>query len=1243
MVSFYGTPRPANAPSDWQDPATINDPQAPSHIFAWNLTQSLDPFGNSICYTYQRDAVTVEGPHQWDQLYLSQIQYADYGEPPASQFLVGVSFSYEPRPDPYSVYRAGFEIRTVQRCTQIDIITDPGVETPVRTYHLTYLDERGFTADQLPLNGISLLSQIQVEGHDGSTSEWMPPLEFRYSRFEPARRNFIQVTGNNLPPTSLADPSYELADLLGNGLPDIFQMNGSVRYWRNLGGGRFNVPQPMSDAPAGLQLSDPGVQLLDANGDGMVDLLVTRSAISGYFPMGFDGLWDKRSFQRYQYAPSFNLEDTEVRLLDLNGDGVTDALQSGTRFNCFFNDPDTGWGESRRVARQALDVFPNVDFSDPRVKFADLTGDGMQDIIFMHSGSIDYWPNQGWGNWGKRIHMTNSPRLPWGYNPQRILVGDVDGDGRADVVYVEDQRVTVWINQSGNSWSDPIVIDGTPPVTDMDAVRLTDLLGVGTGGVFWSANVTTLPRPRMFFLDFTGGVKPYLLTEMDNHIGSVTRVEYASSTSFYLEDQQQLATQWQTPLPFPVQVVARVEAIDQISGGKLTTEYRYHHGYWDGLEREFRGFGRVDQRDTEVFADYQLNGLHGSQAFSPVPITSFSPPTEARTWFHLGPVGDESSGWYEFDYSSEFWVEDPSVLSRPPSMTAYLDGLPRSVERDAIRAMRGRVLRSEFYGLDGNALQSRPYAVTEHLYGVREESPPGPGEEGALPVFFPFEMAQRTTQWERGSDPMTQFVFFGDYDIYGQLLAQFNAAVPRKRNYAAQAPPGSDPYLATLSETIFAQRDDLQWYCVNRIARSTSYEIVNDGSPTVFELAQDSLGGSAATSVFGQSYTYYDGLAFQGYPLGQLGDFGAVSRTETLVFTKDILDQAYRSGGTLLNPPEEPPYLITTSPPSWTADYPQEFQTLLPPNAGYVYHAGGGDDVAGFFTTTGRQYDFQQGGGPARGLVMVQRDPLGNDTSIVYDTPYQILPVLVTDPAGLQTQAAYDYRVMKPQQITDPNGNSSSFTFTPLGLLATTWVQGKPGEGDQQSPSIQRQYGFLAFVNQGEPISVTTIRREYHDTQTEVPLPQRDQSIQTVEYSDGFGRLVQTRTQAEAEIFGDPVLGAGVLSPDQTAAASDAIGTPAGTNPWVVVSGWQVYDNKGRVVEKYEPFFDAGWDLLAANSGEVRTESDHVLRSPRTRHIESESGWIGANRGLWCSRHNSIARPCQPGHLRADALGNIHV
>src|SRR5690606_41396136 len=73
----------------------------------------------------------------------------------------------------------------------------------------------------------------------------------------PPRRSSDLLEGRDLPAQSLASPDLELADLFGNGLPDILEMNGTVRYWRNLGGGRFDVPRPMRDAPAGLQLADP--------------------------------------------------------------------------------------------------------------------------------------------------------------------------------------------------------------------------------------------------------------------------------------------------------------------------------------------------------------------------------------------------------------------------------------------------------------------------------------------------------------------------------------------------------------------------------------------------------------------------------------------------------------------------------------------------------------------------------------------------------------------------------------------------------------------------------------------------------------------------------------------------------------------------------------------------------------------------------------------------------------------------
>ncbi len=1178
LRNTYGTPRPANAGPDWIDPAVLADPRDLTHVFAWKLTQTIDPFGNRIEYAYERASIAVDGPHKWDQIYLSEIRYCDYGDPNNPEFLVSITFTYEDRPDHFSSYRSGFEIRTVRRCTSIKVTTNPGVLTPVRTYHLSYLDEQGLPKSELPMDGFSLLNKIQVEGHDGNASEWLPPLEFNYTQFQPKQRHFSAVTGPEMPVTSIADPSCELVDLLGNGLPAILEMNGVTRYWRNVGNGHFAVPQYMERAPAGAKLADVGVRLLDANGDGRVDLLVTKPSISGYYSMRFEGLWDEGSFHRYSIAPSFNLEDPEVRLVDLDGDGVTDALRSDTRFDCFFNNPETGWGKTRRVERKALDEFPNVNFSDPRVKWADFSGDGLQDIALVHDGNVDYWPNLGYGNWGKRIHMRNSPRFPYGYNPKRILVGDVDGDGLADIVYVDDRRITLWINICGNAWTDPIVIEGTPPVADTDAVRLADLNGAGTAGVLWSANATGLPGQRMFFLDLTGGTKPYLLTEMNNHIGSLTRVQYSSSTRFYLEDQQRLATQWKTPLPFPVQVVARVESIDQISGGKLTTEYSYHHGYWDGADREFRGFGRVDQRDTEVFTDYHSSGLH-DLSFTPVDPIHFSPPTETRTWFHLGPVGDEFGGWYEADFSSEFWKGDPDVLSRPPSVEAFLASLPRRVKRDALRALRGQIIRSELYALDGSFRQDRPYTVTEHLAGVREESPPTPTEGDRRHIFFPFHIANRTTQWERGCDPMTQFTFSGNYDAYGQPLQQCSVAVPRGRDFRVSAPP-NEPYLATVSFTTYAARDDAQRYCVNRVARSTSFEILNDGSPSVFALASAALAGISPTRIIGQTYTYYDGSAFQGLPFGVLGDYGAPVRTETLVLTKGILHRGYRSGDTILNPPEEPPYFATTGSPPWNSDYSAEFQTTLAPLAGYIFHQGGPGklDAEGYFTSSAQKYDFQQVG-VARGLRVVERDAFGHDTFVAYDS-YQILPILVTDPANLTTSAIYDYRVMKPQEVTDPNGNMNSFTFTPLGLLVASWVKGKAGEGDQQSPSVSREYDVLAFETSQQPISVRTVRRIYHDTQIDVPLPQRHETIERVEYSDGFGRLLQTRAQAEDVIFGDPVFGSGVLSSDQGAPPRDAIGVaaPLGSGPWVRVSGWEVHNNKGRVVMKYEPFFSAGWD-----------------------------------------------------------------
>jgi hypothetical protein len=119
--------------------------------------------------------------------------------------------------------------------------------------------------------------------------------------------------------------------------------------------------------------------------------------------------------------------------------------------------------------------------------------------------------------------------------------------------------------------------------------------------------------------------------------------------------------------------------------------------------------------------------------------------------------------------------------------------------------------------------------------------------------------------------------------------------------------------------------------------------------------------------------------------------------------------------------------------------------------------------------------------------------------------------------------------VLQVSDITDPNGNTASFAFSPAGFLTDQLVRGKNGEGDAQHPSVRMEYDLLAFRERHQPIFVRSIRREHHDSETDVPVPQRDETITSVEYSDGFGCPLQNRAQAEHILFGDPVFGGNVI------------------------------------------------------------------------------------------------------------------
>ncbi len=1164
LISLYGTPGARGA-----DPAAVRSPSDPRRVFAWRLTETRDPFGNVIQYGYQRAQPASGAPVRGDQLYLSEVRYADYGDPANPSFLIRVRFAYDERPDPFSEHRAGFEVRTTLRCVRVEVSTHADRARRVRTTHLDYLDQLGRPAHELPLNKVSLLSRVRVVGHDderpaawGPGASELPPLELGYTRYEPwSNERYLPITGAEVPPGSLGHPEFELADLFGRGLPDVFQVASGAppRYWKNLGDGRFDRPRTLENAPVGLSLADTGVQLLDANGDGHPDLVVTRAGAAGYFPFDPAGGWDRGSFQPYPVAPTISLEDPSVRLLDLTGDGVTDALRTGEQLECFFQGA-RGWSEVRALRRQPAGSFPNVDFRDPRVKIADMTGDGLSDIVLVHSGSVEYWPNLGHGNWGPRVSMTGGPNLPPHHDPRRLLVGDLDGDGVADLAYVDFGQVTLWINQSGNSWSDPIVLCGTPPISDLDALRLVDLLGAGTLGVLWTHDRGSKLDSTYKFLDPTHGVKPYLLDEVRNNMGATTRVEYAPSTRFRLADEEDPQTRWKTTLPFPVQVVAKVVVEEVFSENRLTTEYAYHHGYWDGEEREFRGFGRVDQRDTEL--------VRGQSA---------SPPVETRTWFHLGT---------ELDLSAEHWVGDVSMLAT--LLESQSGALAEGHQRDALRALRGRVLRSETYAHDGSPRAERPYSVAESAWSVRRE---GAGSSGVL---LPLPLGERTTQWERGDDPMTNVRVIGEHDRFGRPVAQANVAVARGRRWDREGAGGA-PHLASLERTTFATRDD-DLLRTDRLASVTRFEVVNDGSSSAPALAVQALRGTRAVRLLEQELSYYDGPAHVGLAVGQMGPFGTLTRQEKLVLTEERIVAAY---GAL------PASIAGTFLPV----YPDEYRQAFPEGAGCRFDSGGGEAARGWFANTkSAAYDVQRGP-RGRGVLVATRDPLGHECAFEHDG-YDLLPVRVLGPTGLVTRGENDYRVLAPRAVVDANDNRSEVSYTPLGLPASIWLRGKgaPGEGDtDEAPCTRLDYELRAYVERGQPVSVRTTRRVYHASDRLANPALRDETISRIEFTDGLGRLLQSRSQAEDTLVGDPITGDVGLSADQDAPLAPVpvrARIPSELDR-VTVSGWQTYDNKGRVIEKYEPRFAWGWDYGRPTPAE-RGERVRLSYDPRGLVIRTE-------------------------------------
>jgi RHS repeat-associated protein len=642
------------------------------------------------------------------------------------------------RQDCFSTYRAGFEVRTYRLCRRVLMFhhfpNEPGVgnDCLVRSTDFTYSDEQDPASARQPV--YTFLRAVTQTGYKRDRNRYrtrsLPPVEFEYSQpIVQDTVNDVDVESMENLPIGLDGTTYLWTDLHGEGIPGILTEQGGVWFYkRNISPinpkpdngnsetlAKFSPVELVMDKP-NLSLS-AGAQFMDLAGDGQPDFVVMNGAVPGLYEHDLAESW--HPFQPFSSRVNRDLGDPNLKFVDLDGDGHADVLI--TENDAFVWHPslaEEGFGPAYRVA-QKLDEEegPRLVFADgtQSVYLADLSGDGLTDLVRIRNGKICYWPNLGYGHFGAKVTMDNAPWFdaPDHFDQRRIRLADIDGTGTTDLIYLHGDGVRLYFNQSGNSWSEPRVLNVFPHVDNLVSITPADLLGNGTACLVWSSPLPGHARQAMRYVNLIGGQKPHLLIKTINNLGAETTVEYVPSTKFYLQDKL-AGKPWITRLPFPVHCVERVTVHDKWREATFSTTYSYHHGYFDGVEREFRGFGRVEQIDVESYDKFTENNI--ASPYITNDHTLYQPPVKTVTWLHTGAFLNHERILSQFseEYFSN-WIEEAGLFLDPdypfseralPEPDLIEQNLSAEEWREALRACKGMTLRQEIYELEVDALQA---------------------------------------------------------------------------------------------------------------------------------------------------------------------------------------------------------------------------------------------------------------------------------------------------------------------------------------------------------------------------------------------------------------------------------------------------------------------------------------------------------------------------------------------------------
>ncbi len=1275
----------------------ITDPADQNRIFQWLPELSFDDKGNCVLYEFKaedgkgygdalqdQNRFDANGAPRFVNRYLKRVYYTnqtsfipdhnyspqnpltsdflmemvlDYGEhgylPTDIQGTASVNYTeinpWSIRHDAFSNYRSGFEIRTARLCRRLLMFHHfeelGGGPCLVRSLDLEY---RGSSLEVAPEQGkklevtylVSAIQRSYFRGDNSYRFKSLPPVEFEYQELCWSRDIHSVAPEDAVNAPAGLSSGYQWVDLYNEGIAGILTEQGNGWFYKeNLGNGHFTIAKPVIPKPSFLGISSGVLQLQDLEADGRKQVVINSRGLNGYFELKEDNDWE--NFRAFEQIPNVNLRDPNTRLLDLNGDGQPEIVITEENVFTWYPSAGTLGYDAPELAPKPFDEEqgPAIVFADSTqsIFLADMSGDGLTDIVRIRNGQVCYWPNLGYGRFGAKVSMSDAPWFdhPDQFNPAYLQLADISGTGATDIIYLGKNQFLAWLNLSGNAWSESCDISPFPDTAQPNAVTVADLLGNGTSCIVWSSPLPGNAQAPLRYIDLMSGQKPHVLNRYKNNFGKETVWTYKSSTHYYLEDKK-AGKPWITKLPFPVQVVSQVTVTDKWRQSSFANTYSYHHGYYDHAEREFRGFGRVEQVDVEDFGKFIEGNIDSPYITNDQ--TLYQPPVKTLTWFHTGAfMGRERilSQFREEYFQPE--IEDFKELELPdPDIES--ENLSADEWREALRACKGMTLRQEVYELDVDALQQgeqRPvklFSTAFHNCWIRCLQPKGQnqhavflvGESEAITYQYELDLRAFASESEddpKVLDPRIAHTLNLNFDQYGQPLQSVAVAYARNQSAIAKMKDGEAKE--------FIQRSGIQSthhiaYTENRY----TIELIEQTEkpyyrlPLPYEVLTYELTGfkpEKKPPYFGlkdfknfRLSKEYQPKPPEGAPDPFLGvtDLGyherpnpekeekqkrLVEQVRVLYFANDLNTPLSLGSLDSLALPYET-YKLALTNDLLSAILGDKLPSLKA--AGEVY----GDMLQRVLGEGGyRQFDDEPGlwwirsgiAGFAEDAVdhfyLPERytDPFGNVTTLTFDN-HDLYIKESTDPANNTVSVTnFDYRVLAPLEMQDVNGNLSEVAFDILGVPAAVAVKGKNNEGDnlKDLPLELEEAELRAFFT-GEydeaqartwldnatarhiyylgetidskgtiqyaqhPACAAGIVREKHVAQ----LAEGESSpLQAAfEYSDGMGAVLVKKVQAEPETMGGPL-------------------------QWIA-SGKTVLNNKGKPVKQYEPYFSKDED-----------------------------------------------------------------